>query len=353
MEYRKEYYKAFLIQGKLREAVQYLSRFEEKKSLVKRYQEVFEEKQEVVRVENTTIHEIDCIYQDYYRQVFWDEKSELITLKTLCQGLYQYLTHHGNDSQWNESLRLSNEEQVLKLEKEEQWKESLKQEEEHFIELLKQKIEKYELEIQRIVEKEGYHFLGDTTCAWYGPYIWKDTTEVIYHVELPKQSKEMTVHMMTGFVARSWLDFISFGTIGTAGWAKEDGQIFCVKKSYEGEMDLPSFQITYLKHEAQHSVDKSQYPELDSTQLEYRAKLVELIYYPDSRAFYHILYEADDSNRNNSHSYASYLIIRKLSQMLLGREYEKKEAEWKPYEDKIAEAAKELFNQEPEQIYQI
>lgn len=321
MEYKKQYFNSLLIQGKLREAVKYLSEFEENKALVEKYQEVFQQKKDIIRSDNEVLQKIDAIYQEYYRFVFWEEKSEDFTLR------YLYETF---------SNMLGDPIQTLKTREE-----------------MIQAINQIECKIKNIVEGEGYQYLGDTTGAWYGPYIWKETIPTVYHVELPDQTYEMTVNMMEGFVSRSWLDYLSFGKVGTGGWAKEEGQLYCVKKCYIDEIDTPSFQISYLKHEAQHAIDKMNYEALDSVVLEFRAKLVELIYYPDMSKFFDFLLEANKENPMNSHSYASYLIINKLSKKILKKEYEENESVWIPYENEIRDVAKELLREHPNSVYEV
>ncbi len=103
-------------------------------------------------------------------------------------------------------------------------------------------------------EAAGWHFLGGTTGSHYGPYIWQETTRTDYAVEIPSGTETVTVFWMDGFLMRSWLDWLSDGEVGAGGWAKEEG-LYCVRKVYAGKLDQPSFQISFLKHEAQHHAD--------------------------------------------------------------------------------------------------
>ncbi len=174
MEYKNQHFKSLLIQGKLREAVQYLSKFEENKRLVERYLETFEQKKNITRSDNEVIQKIDAIYQEYYRIVFWEEKSEEFALRYLCETF---------------STLLGDPISPLKTREE-----------------LVQAIDQIECKLKNIVEGEGYHYLGDTTAAWYGPYIWKDTVPTNYTIELPDQTYDLVVNMMEGFISLSWLD---------------------------------------------------------------------------------------------------------------------------------------------------
>ena len=321
MEYNIQYFKSLLIQGKLRQAVKYLSDFEENKDLVKKYYETFEQKKDIIGSDNEVIQRIDAIYQEYYRIVFWEEKPEEFSLRYLCESF---------------SLLLGYKVPMLKTK-----------------EALIQAIEQLEGKLKKIVEGEGYHYLGDTTAAWYGPYIWKETVPTKYIIDLPDQTYDLVVNMMEGFISRSWLDYLSFGEVGTGGWAGDEGQLYCVKQCYLNKMDTPSFQLSYLKHEAQHAVDKMNYDSLDSVVLEYRAKLVELIYYPDISKFLDFLLEADKTNTKNSHSYASFLIMSKLSKRILHKDYEENGAAWLPFENEIRNVAKELYREHPDKAYKL
>jgi hypothetical protein len=321
MEYKKQYFKSLLIQGKIREAVKYLSSFEENKTLVERYYETFEKKKDMIRSENQVIQDIDAIYQEYYRLVFWEEKSEEFALRYLCEKFSVMLG--------DPIPSLNTRDEMI------------------------QTIDQIECKLKNLVEEKGYQYLGDTTAAWYGPYIWKETVPTKYSIDLPDQTYDMVVNMMEGFVSRSWLDYLSFGEVGTGGWAKEEGQLFCVKQCYLDKIDTPSFQISYLKHEAQHAVDKMNYDSLDSVVMEYRAKLVELIYYPDISKFFEFLLEADKTNSKNSHSYASFLIISKLSKRILHKEFEECESAWLPFENEIRNVARNLYKEHPHRAYEL
>lgn len=201
--------------------------------------------------------------------------------------------------------------------------------------------------------RKGYFFLGGKTGPYYGPYIWKRTKKRVFEVELPDRRERVNVFFMHDFLIRSWMHFQTFGRRGTGGWVKredapwEDG-LYCVAESY----DLPQldkdwiFQVSLLKHEAQHFADRHDFPDLNSMDLEYRAKLVELIYFSEMKyRFIPILREAG-SIKADPHRYAAHLILQEMSKRVLGRLYEKNEEEWQsvPYE-KIQAEARQLFQE--------
>ena len=198
-----------------------------------------------------------------------------------------------------------------------------------------EKIEDTEDRVVSIVNEEGYECLCGETQGFFGPYIWKDSTKETFEVELPEGTENYPIIMMDGFISRSWLDFISFSKTGAGGWTRRDGLLCCVRKVYDITSD--QFKISFLKHEAQHSFDNKKYPKITSVELEYRAKLVELIYWPDNKIIKLIHNEANDSNKDNSHAYASYLIIRDLSKRLFELDYVPNDVIW---ENKINEIQK-------------
>ena len=158
-------------------------------------------------------------------------------------------------------------------------------------------------QLQSVFEAKGYHALFGKTQGYYGPYVWKDTVPAVYRVELPGGTAEYTVNILKGFVFRSWMDYLTFGMYGTGGWASPDGTINCIEQAYDFESER--FLVSLLKHEAQHTVDMKQFPDIKASELEYRAKLVELHYSSDLGLLQKFLSEADESKTNDGHALAS------------------------------------------------
>lgn len=251
---------------------------------------------------------IDGIYQEYYRRVFWrnvpHEEAKKLLFQELCVFVGTPLDLFADDG--------------------------------------------IEDEIKKMVELEGYHFLGGMTQGFHGPYIWKDSTKVTYEVELPSGVEPYTVVMMDGFVSRSWMEFISFGITGTGGWAGKDGMLCCVQSEYDIESE--SFKISFLKHEAQHAHDLRHYKGIVSVDLEYRAKLVELIYWSGDQMVESILKQADVSDLSNGHGLAAYRIISQLSGKLFGVDYEERKEFWRGKTEHIRPAALELLEESDENL---
>ena len=162
--------------------------------------------------------------------------------------------------------------------------------------------------LQAAFEAEGYHALFGKTQGYYGPYIWKETVPTAYRVALPDGAADYTVNILKGFVFRSWMDYLTFGRYGTGGWASPDGTINCIEQAYDFESER--FQVSLLKHEAQHAVDMKRFPGISPAELEYRAKLVELHFSSDLSLLQKFLSEADERKTGDSHAAASARIKR-------------------------------------------
>ncbi|MGN1001729.1 MAG: hypothetical protein ACI4PC_03080, partial [Oscillospiraceae bacterium] len=138
-----------------------------------------------------------------------------------------------------------------------------------------------------------------------------DTVPTVYRVELPGGTAEYTVNILKGFVFRSWMDYLTFGRYGTGGWASPDGTINCIEQAYDFESER--FLVSLLKHEAQHTVDMKQFPGITPTELEYRAKLVELCYSSQVELLQKFFSQADESRPNDSHAMASARVKREFA----------------------------------------
>lgn len=297
----KKNLQGFYVKGQLREAMDYLSKVPELRNLYEKYVAVFEQDEKVSRTENQWLDDLDQIYQNYYKAIFYYHKPQEEAERTLFKSLWDYC---GSKS-------------ALPVD------------------------ESIEEEIEKRVKALGYHFIGGKTSGYYGPYIWRNSTKETYDVTLPDGNESYSIVMMDGFVSRSWMDFISFGMTGTGGWSGKDGLIYCVRQVYDVESD--EFKISFLKHEAQHAVDMRSYPRMESVDLEYRAKLVELMYWPNDKQIKAILKEADESSPNNAHAMASHKIISGLSQHIFDREYVEDTTLWENHLESVREGARVLF----------
>lgn len=300
----KQKYSSLLVQGNLHEAINYLEKFSEKTDLVRKYKAVFVKNDILSRSTNKVINDLDQIYQKYYKDIFWHKENHELAEQKLFKHLWDFCGGYENHVKNSE----------------------------------------IEIEVEKIIRSQGYEFLGGDTAGYYGPYIWKSSSKETYDVELPSSTEKYSLIMMDGFVSRSWLDFLSFGEIGTGGWIGKDGSLCCIKSLYD--VNSQDFKTSFLKHEAQHGYDIKMFPGISSVDLEYRAKLVELIYWEDYKIIKKIHLVAKNDDEKNTHSWASHRIISDISRSIFEVDYEHDFSRFCLDLEEIREVARNLLNED-------
>ena len=125
-----------------------------------------------------------------------------------------------------------------------------------------------------------------------------------------------------------------------------NGYINCVRSAWD--LGSEAFLISLLKHEAQHVQDLCLDPNMPSEDLEYRAKLVELIYSQKRDLLPRFLEKADCKETVNGHGAAACKIVRGISELLKIDETDIGSLSRKL----VQEAAGELFAQSCELLLQ-
>ena len=277
MEFDRSIYYGHIVKAHLTGAMDYLKQFPEQESLYGRFVEVFVEERYPTYEIPQELQEILLAYWRYYRNVF-------------------YLQRNRQDAA--ERLRL----ELLGL---------LNMETQPFaLEFVEESL------LTPVFRHHGFCFQGGRTGGYYGPYVWNTTATVSYDVELPQGTQVYTVKLLEGFVMKSWLDCLSFGEVTPGGWTDGEGIIHCMKDSYD--FDSENFRISLLKHEAQHARDLRETPQMSSEDLEYRAKLVELIYSSERNLLERFAREADNRDPQNGHAMAASRILEGFSLHLAG-----------------------------------
>ena len=274
-EYDENIFYGQLIKGDLNSALGYLKQFPEQAGLYDRYRLIFEQEQYTAYDTDSHLNELLAVYQRYYRDVFYLNVNAEEAAGRMRNRFAAFFDISGQDMDFDTM------ENGL---------------------------------IAEAFRSGSFHFLGGKTGGYYGPYIWKSTETRQYDVELPCGVQKYTVRFLDGFLAKSWLDYLSFGAVSTGGWSDRDGIICCVKSSYDVESE--SFKVSLLKHEAQHAMDLSKYRNMSPDDLEYRAKLVELIYSSERNLLAQFVYEAGAENADNGHSRAAERIVEGFSKAL-------------------------------------
>lgn len=294
----RQKYHGYLIQGDVPGAMNYVKQFPDQRELYDRFADRFEGAHTAYEGDRE-LNEILCCYQRYYRDVFYLRIGREEAGEKLRAGLAALLGADGGVPL--ESLE--------------------------------------ENQAAEAFQSRGFHFLGGLTSGYYGPYIWRTAERRTFEVELPDGIQQYTVNLLDRFLSRSWLDYISFGEIGTGGWTDRDGLINCIRSAYD--LDSESFKVSLLKHEAQHAKDLADHGEMSSASLEYRAKLVELIYSRERNLLERFLREADSSDKRNGHTAASERIAAGFTRKL---KLPRAELEGLPIE-RVQAAARALFEE--------
>lgn len=266
--FEKSVFYSYLVKANLKEALSYLKQYAEDIEEFSKYEALFEKENYLKYDVDEYLNGILLIYQKYYREVFYLEVNVNVAEEHMLTRFMEFFDIKSRD------IRLDEIE------------------------------EEY---VAKAFQKQSMEFLGGRTGGYYGPYIWRDTHVKKYEVELPDGEQEYEVKILDGFLSKSWLDYLSFGSVGTGGWTDGDGIINCVKESYDFTSE--NFLVSLLKHEAQHVMDLKNYPEMTSEELEYRAKLVELIYSKERNLLKQFISEADTSKIKNGHSLAASRIV--------------------------------------------
>lgn len=266
-KFEKNILRGMIVKGNLRAAMAYLEQFPEAAALYQKGVALYQEEHYLTYDVDAELNEILLVYQKYYRDVFYLELPAEEAARRLRERLAE-LFRAASDSSLDELEEMAG----------------------------------------TAFRRKSLHALMGRTSGYYGPYIWKTEELRHYAVKLPEGTQDYAVKFLDGFIMKSWLDYISFGETSTGGWSNGDGLIHCVRAAYDLESE--DFQVSLLKHEAQHAMDQARYKDITNEELEYRAKLVELIYSRERRMLERFVSQADAARADNGHGLAAERIVR-------------------------------------------
>ena len=214
-------------------------------------------------------------------------------------------------------------------------------------------LDKIEMELENIFREKGFSFLGGVTPPYRGPYIWKTTLKKDFNVSLPNSVEKVSVYFISDFLMLSWQHFATFGKHHSGAWAKAEGVYYVDTGNELVDINSTKFQIWFLKHEAQHLSDYKKFPNLDPKNLEYRAKLIEIIYHPNPYELIEKFLLRAYNNKNLPHPYAEYIIIKQLSSLIFNQEYIVDRKQWSSVEAKLlSNVAMELLLHNNKELYE-
>ena len=207
--------------------------------------------------------------------------------------------------------------------------------------------------VREICDEFGIVFIADEVMTGFGKtgglydlLVWKTEKDTIYKVTYDGKETPIKIYFMDDFVTLGWSEYATLGRYYPAGWATKEA-LFCVKKAYD--LKSENFRVSYIGHEGRHFADYKLFPKLKgvgSADLEYRGKLTEVSLYSQEGLMKRLQFFINTGNydSDNGHSIAAYCVIRDLSRVLFGNDFEKDINKWKAIPaSKINEAAAKLL----------
>ncbi len=249
----------------------------EDQSLVRHFKLRFIDRQEVPAfesIEDDFVRKIAGYYQDYWTDSLLDPNARYSREKLLEQRIEQALAEYGNtDFDADLFERLST-----------------------------------------VIREKDWGFQGGRTQPLLDFILWRNTESKQYDVVLSDTTQTVTVNFLDDFVSQGWAHFATFGHHGTGGWADQNA-LYCIAEHYD--LTSERFLFSYLKHEARHYADYQRYPNLVGADLEYRAKLTELIY-ADVTQHTLLKHFSSQANRDTDipHPLANWHVLNDLAQTL-------------------------------------
>jgi len=161
------------------------------------------------------------------------------------------------------------------------------------------------------LDRLGLHALTGVTSPFYELMLWRSETLNKYEVALPERPVSVSVVFMRDFIVKGWLSYATCDRSGAGGWATKD-KLFAVAESYD--LDSEQFKVSYLVHEGQHFADYQDFPELQSPELEYRAKLAELVKSTTTHELFARFANGGTRGRAVPHAHAQYWLGLRLAE---------------------------------------
>lgn len=262
---------------------------------------------------NKIVNDISNIYREYWRVELMKPSPENRTDSVLYNNITDYILSNKLTSLSKDSLR---------------------------------KNIKNDSVLKNIIEKEGFKVDFKFRNGFQEIFIWDKESTKKYEVILPKDTVKTTVVFIESYHICGYDDFATFGDSQVGGWAiKESATLYCNKGTYD--LNSEKFEVSYLKHESLHFTDLNNYPNLSSTDLEYRSKVIELMYCTEGTIYDRIsefVSGANKADRENSHPYANYVLIQNLSKLIFNSDFNSDINQWKKVSvEKINKAASSLY----------
>ncbi|TDF37506.1 hypothetical protein EYS14_15270 [Alteromonadaceae bacterium M269] len=165
--------------------------------------------------------------------------------------------------------------------------------------------------IRSKLKKEGNYALLGQTGVLRELMIWSKEERKQESVKMPHGNYKTSVVYLDEFIEAGWAMYATCEQRGTGGWVAEK-TLYAVVPRYK-DIKSEVFSVTFLGHETQHFLDLDKYDDLQSWELEYRAKLMELSMADKTQTS--VLRKFIEDQRNDAsypHSYANYKLLKDL-----------------------------------------
>jgi len=205
----------------------------------------------------------------------------------------------------------------------------------------------------RFLKSRGFYSNAfGKTAHLYDLFIWKNSEIITYPIKLIDDSVYVEVHFMQNFISRGWAHYATLGRSSAGGWTTRQA-LYAVDEVYDRNSE--QFKVSYLAHEGQHFADHISFPKLKQTDLEYRAKLLELVKSKETtRSLLNKFINNGANNKNNAHAFANYYLINRLSQQIFGVDYVSDMIKWRQIEPKlIKEKSVDLYSEHTRKLNEI
>lgn len=201
--------------------------------------------------------------------------------------------------------------------------------------------------VGEIFDEKEVHYLNTPAPPLRELFLWKTEEKRNYSVKLTDRTQKVSVTFMSDIYSMGWKQYAALGLVATTGWV-ENGRLYCVESAYDRSSE--SFKVSYLKHEGRHLADFEQFPDLQSADLEYRAKLTELAFSFNSTG--QLLGDFTSKSAPNPaspHAYANYRVTRDIYREMFGEPFPESGDAWQKIDTQsVNKAARDLLQRDTE-----
>ena len=176
------------------------------------------------------------------------------------------------------------------------------------------------------LKEKDFQYLDTPAPPLRDLFLWKTEENRIYTVRLTDLTQTVRVTFMSDLYSMGWKQYATLGLVSTTGWV-EGGRLYCVAWAYDRNSE--NFEVSYLKHESRHLADLERFPALQSADLEYRAKLTELVFASNSlKRLLDDFTNKSALNPASPHSYANYRVTRDVYREMFAEPFPESADPW-------------------------